>query len=75
MTLTKLRKGSVVYAKRDLGTRDIFPGSPSAITVFIKKGTKGKVTDTSDEELPLVKFDNGHEWHIDVDDLVRRKPQ
>lgn len=72
----KLRKGMIVYAKRDLNSEDIFPGAPSVMEVFIKEGERGKVVDTSaDKQLPLVKFDNGHEWYVDIVDLVRRKPK
>lgn len=73
MTL-RLRKGTIVYASKDMDSKDIFPGAVNVMDVFIGAGTKGKVVDAADAELPLVRFDNGEEWHVDINHISRRKP-
>ena len=71
----KVRKGNIVYATRELTSADLFPGSESVLSVTIKKGTRGKVTDAGDPELPNVKFDGHYEWSINIDDISKRKPK
>jgi len=71
----KYRKGVVVYAQKDIEHDDLFPTSTAkVIHIDIPKGTKGRVTDASDKDLPRVKFEGQPtDWAVTTDLIDRKK--